>query len=169
MKRTVIGGFIMIGGLFTTLTIILMAMMYMPSMTSWTGSQLWYAIFGEKQYHGFGHEAVQNLFLVSICCRIVVNDFGADNTSNGEFRQVLFKVSFSLTGCFSSTVDSVKSAVFMGENFSIVNPHSPDATQVQKKKPLPDQLPVRGFLFYKDFNRIYLISGILLFCLLLQT
>jgi hypothetical protein len=63
MKRTVIGGFIMIGGLFTTLTIILMAMMYMPSMTSWTGSQLWYAIFGEKQYHGFGHEAVQSLFL----------------------------------------------------------------------------------------------------------
>ncbi|WP_262173575.1 hypothetical protein [Saccharococcus sp. Marseille-Q5394] len=63
MKRTVIGGFVMIGGIFTTLTIILMAMMYMPSMTSWTGSQLWYAIFGEKQYYGFGNEAVQSLFL----------------------------------------------------------------------------------------------------------
>lgn len=66
MKRTVIGGFIMIGGIFTTLTIILMAVMYMPSMTSWTGSQLWYAIFGEKrrQYGiGIGGEAVQSLFL----------------------------------------------------------------------------------------------------------
>ncbi|MCG7344688.1 hypothetical protein MHZ92_11110 [Sporosarcina sp. ACRSL] len=63
MKRTVIGGFIMIGGIFTTLTIILMAMMYMPSMTSWTGSQLWYAIFGEKRQYGFGNEAVQSLFL----------------------------------------------------------------------------------------------------------
>jgi len=63
MKRTVIGGFIMIGGIFTTLTIILMAMMYMPSMTSWTGSQLWYAIFGEKRQYGFGSAAVQSLFL----------------------------------------------------------------------------------------------------------
>ena len=62
MKRTIIGGFIMIGGIFTTLTIILMAMMYMPSMTSWNGSQLWYAIFGGKQY-GIGNEAVQSLFL----------------------------------------------------------------------------------------------------------
>lgn len=62
MKRTVIGGFIMIGGLFTTITIIVMAMMYMPSITSWTGSKLWYAIFGAKQY-GFGNEAVQSLFL----------------------------------------------------------------------------------------------------------
>ncbi|MDW0115924.1 hypothetical protein QTL97_03075 [Sporosarcina thermotolerans] len=60
MKRTVIGGFIMIGGLFTTLTIILVAMTYIPSMTSWSGSKLWYAIFGGKQY---GIETVQSLFL----------------------------------------------------------------------------------------------------------
>ena len=60
MKRTVIGGFIMIGGLFTTLTIILVAMTYIPSMTSWSGSKLWYAIFGGRQY---GNEAVQSLFL----------------------------------------------------------------------------------------------------------
>ncbi len=60
MKRTVIGGFIMFGGLFTTLTIIVVAASYIPSMTSWSGSQLWYAIFGGKQY---GNEVVQSLFL----------------------------------------------------------------------------------------------------------
>ena len=60
MKRTIIGGFIMVGGLFTTLTIILVAAMYIPSMTSWSGSQLWYAIFGGKQY---GDDVVQSLFL----------------------------------------------------------------------------------------------------------
>ena len=47
MKRTVIGGFIMMGGLFTTLTIILVAMTHIPSMTSWSGSKLWFAIFGK--------------------------------------------------------------------------------------------------------------------------
>ncbi|MBM7663580.1 hypothetical protein JOC25_000036 [Solibacillus kalamii] len=60
MKRTVIGGFIMLGGLFTTLTKIVVASIYIPSMTSWSGSQLWYAIFGGKQY---GNEVVQSLFL----------------------------------------------------------------------------------------------------------
>lgn len=60
MKRTVIGGFIMLGGVFTTLTIIWMAITYMPSMTSWVGPQLWYAIFGGTSY---GFEAVQSLFL----------------------------------------------------------------------------------------------------------
>lgn len=35
MKRTVIGGFIMLGGLFTTLTIIVVASIYIPCMTSW--------------------------------------------------------------------------------------------------------------------------------------
>lgn len=60
MKRTVIGGFIMLGGLFTTLTIIVVAATYIPSMTSWSGSQLWYAIFGGKQY---GNDTVQSLFL----------------------------------------------------------------------------------------------------------
>ena len=50
MKRTLIGGFIMFGGLFITLTIILAATIYIPNMSSWSGSQLWYAIFGGEQY-----------------------------------------------------------------------------------------------------------------------
>lgn len=53
MKRTVIGGFIMFGGLFITLTIIVVATLYIPNMSSWSGSQLWYAIFGESLYLGF--------------------------------------------------------------------------------------------------------------------
>ena len=52
MKRAVIGGFIMMGGLFTTLTIMLVATTYFPSMNSWTGSKLWFVIFGEKMGAG---------------------------------------------------------------------------------------------------------------------
>lgn len=60
MKRTVIGCFIMLGGLFITLTIIVVAALYIPNMNSWSGSKLWYAIFGGKQY---GNESVDSLFL----------------------------------------------------------------------------------------------------------
>ncbi|WP_318617551.1 hypothetical protein [Sporosarcina sp. YIM B06819] len=60
MKRTVIGGFIMMAGLLTTLTIILVAALYVPSINSWSGSKLWYAIFGAKRY---GNEVVDSLFL----------------------------------------------------------------------------------------------------------
>jgi hypothetical protein len=61
MKRIVIGGFIMLGGLLTTLTIIMAAAIYVPSITQWSGqSKLWFAIFGAKQY---GNEVVQSLFL----------------------------------------------------------------------------------------------------------
>ena len=60
MKRTIIGGIIMLSGVFTTLTIIISATLYAPSVTSYSGSKLWFIIFGAKQY---GNEAVQSLFL----------------------------------------------------------------------------------------------------------
>ena len=61
MKRTIIGGFIMLGGLITTLTIILSGTIFATHITTWSGnSKLWYAIFGAKQY---GDEVVQSLFL----------------------------------------------------------------------------------------------------------
>ena len=61
MKRTVIGGFIMLGGLLTTLTIILCGAIYAPHITAWSGkSTLWYAIFGAKEY---GEDVAQSLFL----------------------------------------------------------------------------------------------------------
>ena len=53
MKRTVIGGFIMMGGLFTTLTIMLVATTHFPSINSWTGSKLWFVIFGNGLSLGF--------------------------------------------------------------------------------------------------------------------
>lgn len=47
MKKIVIGSIIMLGGILTTLTIILAAAIYSSSVTQWTGqSKLWYAIFG---------------------------------------------------------------------------------------------------------------------------
>ncbi|WP_406944268.1 hypothetical protein ACJA3J_12980 [Halobacillus sp. SY10] len=61
MKRIIIGGFIMLGGLLITLTIILSGAIYATQITSWSGkSKLWHAIFGDKQY---GDEVVQSLFL----------------------------------------------------------------------------------------------------------
>ncbi|WP_213996140.1 hypothetical protein [Tepidanaerobacter syntrophicus] len=42
------------------MTLIMAAAFYAPSITAWSGSKLWYAIFGGKQY---GNEVVQSLFL----------------------------------------------------------------------------------------------------------
>lgn len=53
MKRIIIGGILMLGGLLTTLTIIMAAAIYTPSVTQWSGqSKFWFAIFGAKQYGG---------------------------------------------------------------------------------------------------------------------
>jgi hypothetical protein len=61
MNRIIIGGFVMLGGLMVTLTIILSGAIYAPSITEWSGkSKLWFAIFGDQQY---GNESVQSLFL----------------------------------------------------------------------------------------------------------
>jgi len=61
MKRTIIGGFIMLGGLLTTLTIILSGTIFATHITAWSGkSKLWYAIFGARQYE---EEVVESLFL----------------------------------------------------------------------------------------------------------
>ncbi|MBN8210010.1 hypothetical protein JI666_14740 [Bacillus sp. NTK071] len=60
MKRIVIGGFIMLGGLLVTLTIILSGAIYATQITASGESKLWHAIFGAKQY---GDEVVQSLFL----------------------------------------------------------------------------------------------------------
>ena len=50
----------MLSGVLTTLAIIISAAIYLPNITRWSGSKLWYAIFGAKQY---GNEVVQSLFL----------------------------------------------------------------------------------------------------------
>ncbi len=61
MKRTIIGGFIMLGGLLTTLTIILSGTIFATHITAWSGkSKLWYAIFGARQYED---GVVESLFL----------------------------------------------------------------------------------------------------------
>lgn len=74
MKRTVIGGIIMLGGLMITLTIILCAAIYAPNITSWSGkSKLWFVIFGAPQY---GNEVLQSLslgfpFIVGVIVTII--------------------------------------------------------------------------------------------------
>lgn len=60
MKRTIIGSTFMLSGVIITVGLIITAGLYVPSITQWSGSKLWYAIFGAKQY---GSEVVQSLFL----------------------------------------------------------------------------------------------------------
>ena len=62
MKRVLIGGFVMMGGLFIVSTIILAGAIYVPDSTSWWSgrSKFWFSIIGGEQY---GDDAVDSLFL----------------------------------------------------------------------------------------------------------
>ncbi|WP_419888940.1 hypothetical protein [Paenibacillus xylanexedens] len=60
MKKVLIGGILLSTGSLISLAIILAAALYVPSITAWSGSKLWYAIFGAKQY---GNEVGQSLSL----------------------------------------------------------------------------------------------------------
>ena len=60
MKKVIIGGILLFTGSLISLAIILAAALYVPSITTWSGSKLWYAIFGAEQY---GNEVVQSLSL----------------------------------------------------------------------------------------------------------
>jgi len=60
MKKAIIGSVIMLSGVIITMSIIIVAALYLPNITGWSGSKLWYAIFGAKQY---GNEVAQSLFL----------------------------------------------------------------------------------------------------------
>lgn len=46
MKRTIIGSVLLISGLLITLSLIITATVYVPKITEWRGSKLWFAIFG---------------------------------------------------------------------------------------------------------------------------
>jgi hypothetical protein len=60
MKRTIIGGAFLLSGTLISLAIIIAAALYMPNITAWSGSKLWFAIFGSRD---MGNEVVQSLFL----------------------------------------------------------------------------------------------------------
>ncbi|RAV17747.1 hypothetical protein [Paenibacillus contaminans] len=60
MKKTFIGGILMFTGALISLAILITAALYVPQITAWRGSKLWYAIFGAEQ---FGNEAAQSLSL----------------------------------------------------------------------------------------------------------
>lgn len=60
MKRVFIGGIVVFTGIITSLSMIIAAAIYAPYITAWSGSKLWFAIFGARQY---GNEVVQSLFL----------------------------------------------------------------------------------------------------------
>lgn len=48
MKRTVIGSVLFITGTIINLSLIITATFYVPKITQWRGSKLWFAIFGAK-------------------------------------------------------------------------------------------------------------------------
>lgn len=60
MKKTFIGGILMFTGALISLAILITAALYVPQITAWRGSKLWYAIFGAEQ---LGNEVTQGLSL----------------------------------------------------------------------------------------------------------
>lgn len=60
MKRIIIGGFIALSSAIIDAAIIIAAGVYSSSLTSWSGSKFWYAIFGAPRY---GNEANLSLNL----------------------------------------------------------------------------------------------------------
>ncbi|NQX61095.1 hypothetical protein [Paenibacillus qinlingensis] len=61
MKRTIIGGVLVLTGAMISLAIFIAAASYVPSIDTWQGSKLWFAIFGVND---FGKEVVvDSLFL----------------------------------------------------------------------------------------------------------
>jgi len=59
MKRTIIGGILVLTGTIISLCIIITAAAVVPSVTTWSGSKLWYTIFGDK----YGNGESQSLFM----------------------------------------------------------------------------------------------------------
>lgn len=53
MKRTIIGGILLFTGTLISLAILIVAALYIPNITAWRGSKLWFAIFGAND---MGHE-----------------------------------------------------------------------------------------------------------------
>lgn len=73
MKKTIIGSVVMLSGVIILMSIIIAAVVYLPSITSWSGSKLWYAIFDAEHY---GNEVVQSLnlgflFVIGILLAVV--------------------------------------------------------------------------------------------------
>lgn len=60
MKRTIIACTIASCGVLIVSSIFISAAVYAPSITAWSGSKFWFAIFGTRR---FGNEAVQSLSL----------------------------------------------------------------------------------------------------------
>ncbi|MDW0113949.1 hypothetical protein [Sporosarcina saromensis] len=62
MKNVVIGGFVMMGGLFLAATVIIAGAIYVPDSTSWWSgrSKFWFTIIGGEMY---GEDRVDSLFL----------------------------------------------------------------------------------------------------------
>ncbi len=60
MKKIIIGSVFTLSGIIVVVGIIMAAAWFAPSITSWSGSKLWFAIFGAPQY---GSDVVQSLFL----------------------------------------------------------------------------------------------------------
>lgn len=54
MKRTIIGSVIMITGAIISLSLIVIATFYVPNITQWRGSKLWFAIYGAKDLGATG-------------------------------------------------------------------------------------------------------------------
>lgn len=61
MKKTIIGGILVLTGTLISLCIIMAAALVFPDITAWSGSnKFWFIIFGSRQY---GDDVLHSLFL----------------------------------------------------------------------------------------------------------
>lgn len=68
MKKAIIGSVFMLSGVIISMSIIIAAAVYLPSITSWSGSKLWYVIFGAEHYRNEVNQSLNlgYLFLIGI-------------------------------------------------------------------------------------------------------
>jgi hypothetical protein len=82
MKKTIIGSVFMLSGVIITMSIIIAGVIYIPNVTEWSGSKLWYVIFGSEQSVMNGAKSlslgipfVTGIVITTIGLVILVNEF----------------------------------------------------------------------------------------------
>lgn len=69
MKKTIIGSVLLLSGVISSICIIITAALFIPRITSWRGSKLWWAIFagsGSSQSLDLGTPFIFGLILLAL-------------------------------------------------------------------------------------------------------
>ncbi|WP_150273648.1 hypothetical protein [Paenibacillus tepidiphilus] len=82
MKKTLIGAIFLFSGMVTCLTIIILAANVLPSIDTYTGTKIWFAIFGASGYEiyslNLGVPFIIGIIFVTLGFIILVKELLAD-------------------------------------------------------------------------------------------